>query len=320
MPRTHAPRRGTLQFWPRTRAHREHAYIRTWPGLKEAKPCGFLGYKAGMCHISVVDNRPKSLTKGEEISYPVTIIECPPMAVIGANFYRKSLDGLHIVSTVLASTFGKELSRILTLQKTQKSEKKVSDVTNFDDLRLLVATQPYKTGIGSKKPKISEIALGGKKEDKIAYVQEKLGKEIVVADVFGAGNLVDAHVITKGKGFQGPVKRHGVMLRHHKSEKSRRANIRGPWTGPKMWTVPHSGQMGFNQRVEYNKLILKIGEDGKEATPLAGLKQYGIVKNHFLLMKGSIGGARKRVVTLTHALRPAKNNPKDAPEIKEILL
>ena len=77
MPTTRKPRKGSMQFWPRKRAKKQTARVRSWASSKEIKPLGFAGYKAGMTHAIVIDNRQKSLTKGEKISTPVTVIECP---------------------------------------------------------------------------------------------------------------------------------------------------------------------------------------------------------------------------------------------------
>ena len=317
MPSPHAPRRGTLQFWPRVRAKREVARVRRWAAVKDTKLLGFLGYKAGMCHVIAIDNRPKSLSKGEEIALPATIIECPAMKVAGVNFYRHKDGASQLISTFFSPDV-KDLSRLLPLSK--KPAKTLQDIKEFDDLKILVHTQPRQTGIGTKKPKLVEIAIGGNKDEKMKYAVEKLGKEITVEEVFKEGNQVDVHAITKGKGFQGPVKRHGVMIRHHKSEKARRANVRGSWTGPKMWTAPHSGGMGYHQRVDRNKIILKIGKEPKEINPAGGLIKYGVIKNHFLLVKGSLPGARKRVVTLTQPTRADPNLPKEAPNVKTVIV
>jgi large subunit ribosomal protein L3 len=317
MPRTHSPRRGTLQFWPRRRSKRDVARIRHWPKIKDSKPLGFLGYKAGMCHLIIIDNKPKSITKGEEISIPATIVECPPIKVAGIQFYKKSTSGLRLTCSIISQNLDKELNRLFTLPKNIKNSPDA--VNEFDDIRILIYTQPKNTGIGAKKPKLVEMALGGNKEDKLNYAKEKLGKEILIEEVFTEGSIIDVHSVTKGKGFQGPVKRHGVMLRHHKSEKSRRANIRGPWTGAKMWTVPHSGKMGYNLRTEHNKQILRIGKESKEINPSGGLHKYGVVKNNFILLKGSIPGAKKRAITLTQPSRPTRNIPKEAPSIQVIV-
>lgn len=319
MPKRNSPRKGTLQFWHRRRAKKELARVRYWNKTKEAKPLGFIGYKAGMVHIIAIDNRPKSLSKDEEISLPVTVIECPAMKVAGINFYQNDYKGLMLRSTVLSQNLDKELARKIMLPK--KINAKVEDVKEFDEIRLLVYTQPKLINALGKKPKLGEIALGGSKEEQIKFAQEKLGKEIGVEEVFKEGNLVDIHAVTTGKGFQGPVKRHGVELRGHKSEKARRANIRGPWHphGNKMWTVPHSGKMGYNLRTELNKWLLKIGKKGEDVNPKSGFNRYGEVKNDYVLLKGSVPGPRKRVITLTEAIRPNNKVPKEAPQIRYVL-
>lgn len=319
MPKRNAPRKGTLQFWPRRRAKKELARVRCWARTKEAKPLGFIGYKAGMVHVLAIDNRPKSLTKDEEISLPATVIECPAMKVAGINFYQNDYNGLMLRSTILSPNLDKELEKKIDLPKNIK--KKIEDVKEFDEIRLLVYTQPKLISSLGKKPKLGEIALGGNKEEQLKYAQEKLGKEITVEEVFKEGNTVDVHGVTTGKGFQGPVKRHGVELRGHKSEKVRRGNIRGPWHphGNKMWTAPHSGKMGYNLRTELNKWLLKIGKKEEEVSPKGGFNRYGLVKNDFILLKGSVFGPKKRVITLTQPIRPNEKIPKEAPQIKFIL-
>ena len=183
MGKAHAPRRGSLQFWPRVRARREVARVRQWPVIKEAKPTGFLGYKAGMCHVIAIDNRPKSLSKDEEISIPATLIECPPMKVAGINFYIHDITGSRLLSTILSSSVDKELEKLISFPK--KITSSIDKVKEFDDLRILVYTQPRLTGIGAKKPKLVELSLGGTKEDKLKYASDHLGKELTVSEEFG---------------------------------------------------------------------------------------------------------------------------------------
>ncbi len=94
MPTRKSPRKGSLQYWPRKRSKKALARVRSWPESKEAKLLGFAGYKAGMTHLLVTDNRPNSITKGAEIFMPVTVIECPAIKVLGINFYKKTPYGL----------------------------------------------------------------------------------------------------------------------------------------------------------------------------------------------------------------------------------
>ncbi len=303
-----------MQYWPRKRAKFSLARIRSWVTSNKAKPLGIIGYKAGMTHVQVVDNRPKSLTKGEKITLPVTVIDCPPMQVVGVSFYKKSLLGNNKVTSIFAKKLPKDLNRKISLQK--KEAKNLDSVKEFDDLRLLVASNLQK----NTKPKIIEMVLGGSKEEKLAYAKENLGKELPVKDILEEGSCVDVHGITKGKGFQGTVKRYGVPIRQHKSEKVKRGigNL-GAWTPKRvLFNVPQPGKMGYHLRTEYNKQIIKIGETGEDVNPKGGFTKYGLVKHNYLLVKGSVVGPRKRAVVLTEATRKNKKYSKDSYEVNYI--
>ena len=315
MGKAHHPRRGSMQFWPRKRAKHSLVRVRSWAPESKVKPLGFIGYKAGMVTIRAVDNHPKSLTKGQTIALPSTVVECPPMTIFGVVFYKNSKK----LTTILAEKQVKELKR--TIQIAKKKVKGFSDVKEFDDLRLLVHSNPKSTGIGTKKPKIMELALGGKKDEKLTYAKEMLGKEIKIEDVFDPGNSVDVHGVTKGKGFQGTVKRFGVQIRQKKSEKTKRGigNL-GAWTPKRVdYRVAQPGKMGYHLRTEYNKQILKIGQDGAEVNSVGGRLRYGLVKNHFLLVKGSIVGPKKKAVFMAKSIRPDKRLTKEAPEVVTII-
>ena len=77
MGKSHRPRRGSLQYWPRKRAKRAYARVKTFAPLKEAKLAGFCGYKVGMTHLLITDNKSTSMTKGKNIFHltPPFIIE-----------------------------------------------------------------------------------------------------------------------------------------------------------------------------------------------------------------------------------------------------
>ena len=319
MPTTRRPRHGTMQFYPRKRARRPIARVRSWANVREAKALGFAGYKVGMIHLMIADNRPTALTKGETISCPATIIECPPLKVASIRFYKNSIYGFKTVSDVFADNLDKELERKIIMPKSKKS--KIEDVKDFDDITLVVHTQPKLTGIGKKKPEIFEVGIGGNKEDKLKYAKEILGKEINVKDIFKDGQQLDIHAITKGKGLQGPVRRFGVQLRSHKSEKSRRnPGSLGDWRSQMhtMWRVAHAGQLGYFQRRELNKWLVKIGD--KPIIAEGGFHKYGVIKNPYILVRGSIAGSKKRLIRFNNATRPSKKIPKEAPVIKEFVI
>lgn len=313
MPKTRQPRAGSLQFHPRARSRYSYARIRNWPKSKEAKILGFAGYKVGMTHLLVNDNRQYSLTKGTEIFCPITIVECPPLKAASIRFYKNAQDGPKLVSEMLADSLDKELERKITIPK-----KKGKEMPDFDFIRLLCHTQPKLTGIGKKKPEMFEAAIGGDKDKQLAYAKEKLGKEISVAEVFKEGQQLDTHSLTKGKGFQGPVRRFGVQLRHHKSEKSRRnPGSLGPWKsqGHVMWRTAHAGKMGCHLRTEYNKWLVKIGNKADEINANGGFINYGVVQNPYILIKGSVSGVQKSLVRLTDPMRQNKSIPAEAPQI-----
>jgi LSU ribosomal protein L3P len=117
---------------------------------------------------------------------------------------------------------------------------------------------------------------------------------------------VDVTAITKGKGTQGPIKRWGVKLRKRKHAVGRERHIGnlGPWNPHHIrWQVPQLGQMGYQQRTEFNKRLLKIGTKGEEVTPAGGFLHYGLVRNPYLVIKGSIPGPVKRLVRVRPAVR-----------------
>ncbi len=319
MSKNHNPRHGSMQYWPRKRAQRAYPRVRSWVAAKEAALLGFSGYKVGMTHVLIVDNRAKSLSKGQEIAVPVTVLECPPIKIAAARFYQKTPYGRKVMKEVNFKV-DKELKRKITVaKKTQEAADLESTYPeDYSAIRLLVYTQPKFTGLGKKKPELFEVALGGSPAEQLAYVKQQLGKEIRLSEVFKAGQLVDTLAVTKGKGFQGPVKRFGVSIRSHKSEKTKRGPASlGAWCGQAhmMYRVAHAGQMGYHTRTEWNKWILKISDKPEEINPKGGFVRYGNVKSDYLLIKGSVQGATKRLVRLNKPKRPDQLVPKDAPAI-----
>jgi large subunit ribosomal protein L3 len=319
------PRRGSLSVWPRKRAKRISPYVKNWAKSKQVKPLGFAGYKAGMSSVLIVDNRPKSPTKGEEIARPVTILETPPMKVFGIRLYKKTSYGLQAFGEVWADNFEKELGRKLKLPKKKKQtlEKLKEKLPQASEVRLLTHTKPYETGFGKKTPEILEIPIGGSVEEQFNYAVSVLGKEISINDVFKAGQFIDVHAVTKGKGFEGDIKRFGVKLASHKAEFGRRHRATmGPITpAVTAWWIAMPGQMGFHKRTDYNKQILKIADvKSLNINPTSGFSRYGLVKNTFVLLDGSVPGPKKRLVMLTFPIRPRKNLFEQAPDITYISL
>ncbi len=315
MPTTKKPRSGSMQYWPRKRAKRQYPKIRAWPKLKEPIPLGFAAYKAGMSHVIIEKQtgKGKSAAKDKYHFVPVTILECPPMKIASIRLYKKTTYGLKLKKEILANLKDKNLSRKIIMPKAKESEKEhdISSITpdDFDELRFNVFTQPSLTGIGKKKPEIFEVKVGGSKQEQLEYAKQNIGREISINDVFKEWQFIDIHAVTKGRGFQGPVKRFGISIRSHKSEKTKRGpGSLGGWKGQGhfMYRIAHAGQTGYHTRTEYNKQILKIGlteEDIKSINPKGGFISYGIIKNPYIIVKGSVPGPVKRIIRLKHAIR-----------------
>ena len=119
-----------------------------------------------------------------------------------------------------------------------------------------------------------------------------VGQEIK-ADVFVAGEMIDVTGISKGKGFQGPIKRHGQS--------------RGPEShGSRYHRRPGSmGACSYPGRVFKNKKL--AGHMGSVKVTVQNLEVVRVdADKNFILVKGAIPGAKGSVVTLKEAVKASK--------------
>jgi large subunit ribosomal protein L3 len=322
MAKIHRPRRGSLAYSPRKRAKSEVPRIRSWLEEDKARMAGFAGYKAGMTHVMMIDDRPRSLTEGMEISMPVTVLEVPPMNVVAVRAYESYNGGLRPAGEAWAENLSEDLSRAMTAPKKTRGESLADLEALGDDIaevRILTHTNPILiSGVPKKMPDLMEMAVnGGSMADRLKFAGGLLGQQVPITDVFELGDLLDVTAVTKGKGTQGPVKRWGIAIakrKHARTGKKRHVGNLGPWHPAHVsWRVPQLGQMGYHQRTENNKRLMFIGTDGAEITPNGGFPGYGMVRNQYVLIKGSLPGPIKRLVRMRHAIRPGINFVK-APE------
>ncbi|MGQ4873768.1 MAG: 50S ribosomal protein L3 [Promethearchaeia archaeon] len=322
----HAPRHGSLAFLPRKRASQIKGRIRNWLDYPdEITFLGFAGFKAGMTHLTYIEDQENSPYYGKELMKPVTIIEIPPLILIGIRVYNEDEYGKYVVGEL----YSKELNQFLARKKPLPNfenydfEKIKEDLLNkineTSEIRGIFQTQPYLTALPRKKPDIIEIKVNSIKNPKeeFQYALNLLGKEIRARDIFKEGELIDVIAVTKGKGFQGPVKRYGIKILSRKNNKIRRAvACIGPWHPARVsYTVPRPGQMGFHQRTEYHKRIMLIGENEEEINPKGGFIRYGLIKNDYMLLLGSVPGPKKRLIRLRKTIRPVKSFKINTPEI-----
>ena len=117
----------------------------------------------------------------------------------------------------------------------------------------------------------------------------ELGQEIK-ADIFAAGDKIDATAISKGKGFQGAIKRHnqsrGPMA--HGSKYHRHAGSNGACSDPsKVFKGKHmAGHMGHEQVTVQNLEIVRVDAE-----------------NNLLLVKGAVPGPKKSLVTIKETVK-----------------
>ncbi len=306
----HHSRRGSTAYYPRKRAASPTGRIRSWPEIEgNPKVQGFAGYKVGMTHVEMVDYRKSSVTAGQSIMSAVTVIEVPPLRVLAIRFYSDSINGLYVAGEEWAENLDSDLTKRINDRKKVTKTLDEARVSEIDDVRLVVATNPsVLTGVPSKKPDLFELRVGGGGiPDRIKLAREKLGKEIHFSDFSKEGQFVDVIGVTKGKGFTGHVERFGVKLLPRKNRKHRRMiGTLGPWHPD--WvrnTVPQAGQMGYQQRTAHNIRVLLVS--GKEnvsmVNPKGGFTGYGLVRSDFVLLHGSIPGPSKRLVKFRDSSR-----------------
>ncbi|EFA78250.1 60S ribosomal protein L3 [Heterostelium album PN500] len=348
-----APRHGSLGFLPRKRAARHQGKIKSFPKDDRTKPVhltAFMGYKAGMTHIVRDLEKPGSKMHKKEVVEAVTILECPPMYIVGLVGYLETAQGLRPYKTVWAQHLSNEFRRRFYKQWyksanhlvfTKYTKKYENDKKSIDGaiaaikrkctvIRAIAHTQVHKLNLGQKKAEVVEIQVnGGSIADKVNWVVENFEKTVTVESVFAENEMIDIIGVTKGKGFNGVIKRWGVRKLPRKTHKGlRKVACIGAWHPSRVSTaVPRAGQLGYHHRVETNKKIYRIGKaqpatgtsiptgatefdiTHKTITPMGGFVHYGVVKHEFLMIKGCVTGPRKRVLTLRKSLHAATSRP-----------
>lgn len=315
MPAPKRPRFGSLQFYPRKRAAKNLPSA-NWNNLSSIKTdslavLGLIAYKVGMATAIVKDTTDKSMTMGKRVAIPVTILEVPNMKIFSVRFYKNN----KIIKDIVVSN-DKELKRKLKVPKQPSSLN--NSPQDYDNIHIIVYSLPKQTSI-KKTPDIIEVAVSA--PNKLEFISSLVNKEISLND-FLKFSLLDIHGLTKAKGLQGSVKRFGIGLKQHKSEKGRRRpGSLAPWHPARVtFRTPMAGQLGFFSRVTYNNKVIASGNiKEKNINPLSGYKHYGQIKTSFLILKGSVQGPPKRQLLLTPSFRPTKSQIKKKYEFVQLI-
>eukprot|EP01125_Pyxidicula_operculata_P022807 TRINITY_DN9590_c0_g1_i1.p1 TRINITY_DN9590_c0_g1~~TRINITY_DN9590_c0_g1_i1.p1 ORF type:complete len:402 (+),score=86.30 TRINITY_DN9590_c0_g1_i1:35-1207(+) len=340
-----APRRGSLGFLPRKRCKHHRGRVRKFPRDDASKPThltAFMGYKAGMTHIVREVSRVGSKLNHKEVVEAVTIIETPPIVVVGLVGYIETPNGLRTLTTVWAQNLADDFLRRLyknwyrakgkafTKYAKRFTEEKGQGKQDFDRelarikkyctvVRVITHTQLRKLNLRQKKAHVMEIQVnGGSVAQKVDFAVGLLEKQVNVDQVFEQNEMIDTIAVTKGKGYEGVTTRWGTTRLPRKTHKGlRKVGCIGAWHPSNVsFSVPRAGQNGYHHRTEMNKKIYRVGKAGqnngttefdltkKNVTPLGGFPHYGVVNNDFLMIKGCCPGVKKRVITLRKSLVP----------------
>ncbi|OQR91137.1 60S ribosomal protein L3 [Thraustotheca clavata] len=335
-----APRHGNLGFLPKKRTKHHRGRIRKFPRDDRTKPVhltAFMGYKAGMTHIVREVDRPGSKLHKKEIVEAVTILETPPLVVVGIVGYLETPRGLRTLTTVWAAQLSEDVRRRF-YKNWYKSKKKAftkyakkhtekpNEIENelnrmkkyCQVIRVIAHTQIRKVKLRQKKAHLLEIQInGGSITEKVDFAKAHLEKEIAVDTVFAQDEMIDICGVTKGHGFEGVITRWGVTRLPRKTHRGlRKVACIGAWHPSRVrFTVARAGQHGYHHRTEVNKKIYRIGKSGdsksamteqdlteKSITPLGGFPHYGEINEDWLMLKGAIIGVKKRALTLRKSL------------------
>jgi len=315
--------------------------VRTFPRDDPKKPVhltAFMGYKAGSTHIVREVDKIGSKIHKKEVVETVTIIETPPMVIVGIVGYIPTPRGLRALTTVWATHLNDEVRRRFyktwyTSKKKAftKYNKKHTDDKGLMDrevarikkhctiVRVLAHTQIRKVGLRQKKAHMMEIQVnGGTVEQKVDFALSLFEKQVPVDAVFEQNEMIDCMGVTKGHGFEGVTSRWGTRRLPRKTHKGlRKVACIGAWHPARVsYSVARAGQDGYHHRTEVNKKIYKVGKSGqnngstefdltaKNITPLGGFPRFGVVSEDFLMIKGCCVGTKKRVITLRKSIVP----------------
>uniref|UniRef100_A0A915CF71 60S ribosomal protein L3 n=1 Tax=Parascaris univalens TaxID=6257 RepID=A0A915CF71_PARUN len=290
-----APRHGSMGFTPKKRSKRHRGKVKAFPKDDPTKPIhltAFIGFKAGMTHIVREVDKPGSKVNKKEVVEAVTILETPPMVIVGIVGYIDTPRGPRQFKTVWAEHLSEDCRRRFyknwhTSKKKafQKHAKKwqdedgrrsiESDLNKMkkycSKIRVIAHTQMKVMKHREKKAHIMEIQVnGGTVPEKVDWTKEHLEKQVAIDSVFAQDEMIDCIGVTKGKGFKGVTSRWHTKKLPRKTHKGlRKVACIGAWHPSRVqFTVARAGQKGYHHRTEVNKKIYRLGkscltEEGK---------------------------------------------------------
>jgi large subunit ribosomal protein L3 len=174
---------------------------------------------------------------------------------------------------------------VVLQKKSVDSDGYVAVQVGFEDKREKLANKPEKGHVAKANTAPKRFIREFCGDDLVGY---EVGQEVKV-DIFAAGDIVDVTGISKGKGFQGVIKRHGQSRgpMAHGSRYHRRPGSMGPVAPNRVFKgklLP--GRMGGEQVTVQNLEIVKVD-----------------VERNLLLIKGNVPGAKKALLKIKGAVK-----------------
>ena len=175
---------------------------------------------------------------------------------------------------------------VVTQVKTEEKDGYSAVQVGFVDKREKMVNKPLKGHFAKAGTAPKRFVRELKLEDAANYT---VGSEIK-ADIFAAGDKVDATAISKGKGFQGAISRHGLHRgpMAHGSKYHRHAGSNGACSDPsKVFKGKKMAGHGGSKRITVQNLeVVRVMAD-----------------ENILLVKGSVPGAKKALVTIKESVK-----------------
>lgn len=178
---------------------------------------------------------------------------------------------------------------VVTQIKTVANDGYSAVQVGFDDIREKLVNKPRKGHFDKAGVPYKRFVREFKFEDAENYSV----KDEIKADIFAAGDKVDATAISKGKGFQGAIKRlgqsrgpmaHGSKFHRHQGSNGACSSPSKVFKGKGM-----PGHMGCKKITVQNLEIVKVD-----------------VENNLILVKGAVPGPKKALVTIKETVKSGK--------------
>ena len=175
---------------------------------------------------------------------------------------------------------------VVTQVKTVENDGYSAVQVGFGDIREKLVNKPKKGHFAKAGVAVKRFVKEFRFENAAEY---EVGQEIK-ADIFAAGDHIDATAVSKGKGFQGAIKRHGQSRgpMAHGSKYHRHAGSNGSATTPgRVFKGKHMpGHMGAVRVTVQNLEVVSVDAE-----------------KNLILVKGAVPGPKKSLVMLKESVK-----------------